>query len=165
MLTDLILFANAQCSKMVAGAAFVAVVVYRDEWTLSLVGGAICNAAVGKGLKRLLQVSRPETSNRGSHGMPSSHANSLCFYATSLRTRAYLSHTPAFSLAVQVVFVLCCVSIMHCNPQASVFYGYTATICYARVVLTKDHTHAQVVVGACLGAACALALEMNRPLY
>eukprot|EP00040_Diaphanoeca_grandis_P035317 m.221696 g.221696 ORF g.221696 m.221696 type:complete len:150 (+) comp33355_c0_seq13:461-910(+) len=149
MLTDLILFANAQCSKMVAGAAFVAVVVYRDEWTLSLVGGAICNAAVGKGLKRLLQVSRPETSNRGSHGMPSSHANSLCFYATSLRTRAYLSHTPAFSLAV----------------QASVFYGYTATICYARVVLTKDHTHAQVVVGACLGAACALALEMNRPLY
>eukprot|EP00040_Diaphanoeca_grandis_P035318 m.221702 g.221702 ORF g.221702 m.221702 type:complete len:101 (+) comp33355_c0_seq14:84-386(+) len=92
---------------------------------------------------------RPETSNRGSHGMPSSHANSLCFYATSLRTRAYLSHTPASSLAV----------------QAFVLYGYTAAICYARVVLTKDHTHAQVVVGACLGAACALALEMNRPLY
>ena len=46
--------------------------------------GSLLNAALGKVLKLFLSQPRPDGSRRPSYGMPSSHANSLFFFATFL---------------------------------------------------------------------------------
>jgi len=152
------LFANKWCSTMVAGTAFVAVAVYRNEWTISLVGGAVVNAGIGKALKRFLKVSRPDTSQRFSHGMPSSHANSLFFYAAALSCRAITAHASSSSSSSSS-------SSWHVAAQVILLNGYASMISYSRVYLTKDHTPAQILGGAVLGISCGLMLECFRPLY
>lgn len=136
---------------MVSGTAFAALAIYRNGWIFSLVAGSLVNAAIGKVVKRVLKTRRPAPSTRPSHGMPSSHANSLFFFATSLAMRTVATAAPTLG-----------------NPGGSgapwvgircaALFGYATMIAGTRVY-TEDHTVPQIVVGAMLGAGCAIVNE------
>eukprot|EP00041_Stephanoeca_diplocostata_P011242 m.182762 g.182762 ORF g.182762 m.182762 type:complete len:142 (+) comp18470_c0_seq3:665-1090(+) len=99
--TTFMLILNKYCSVSVSSAAFVALAWLHNEAMVSLVVGSLANAAVGKMMKRMIGAARPSESQRSSKGMPSSHANSLSFFATSLSLRMLTtplgspSHTPS----------------------------------------------------------------------
>uniref|UniRef100_A0A0G4HKN4 Phosphatidic acid phosphatase type 2/haloperoxidase domain-containing protein n=1 Tax=Chromera velia CCMP2878 TaxID=1169474 RepID=A0A0G4HKN4_9ALVE len=67
----------------VSGLVGVLLFTRRDAAALTCVVGALMNAIAGKILKRLLNLSRPPGARQSDPGMPSSHATSLFFLATS----------------------------------------------------------------------------------
>lgn len=77
--------------------------------------------------------------------MPSSHANSLAFFAAFL------------SLGLRAA-----VEERRCSSSTAVAAGlglwlYTGAVCFTRVQITCHHTWPQVGVGVALGSASALA--------
>eukprot|EP00055_Hartaetosiga_balthica_P014291 m.77798 g.77798 ORF g.77798 m.77798 type:complete len:190 (+) comp8555_c0_seq3:100-669(+) len=161
---------NRCCSMVVAGSAFVVLAYRRDVVAAAVVVGALVDAGAGKLLKRAFAVQRPSTSAKQSHGMPSSHANSLFFWATTLslalvKTANDLSLSSSSSPILRKgdyhfpmsMFItttnMGTISIATDLALAAVFtmFAYTVAICYARVYVSKDHTIPQIAAGAILG--------------
>lgn len=137
-----ILFLNKQCAVMVVSAAALAIIIRPCEATIALPSAALVNAIIGKGLKRIIGEARPlgATDCSKTQGMPSSHANSLFFWATALSIRAM---DGPFAIVVAITT-----------------YGYAALIALTRCTLTSQHTVAQVVVVGYIGTFSACVFEL-----
>lgn len=118
----------------VAGCAAAAVLYRHDLASLLCVSGAIGNALLSKVLKRLLNEARPSGARLKDPGMPSSHSQSLFFFASYLSCAAAHATRPA--LRVGAVALL---------PLA----GFLAW----QRVRAGLHTPAQVLVGGTIGCA------------
>jgi membrane-associated phospholipid phosphatase len=83
--------------------------------------------------------------------MPSSHANSLFFFATSIAARLGRGNSSlgwsSGSLVVDVV-------------ATGVCFAYACAISGTRVYIEGDHTIEQVVAGVVLGSTCAVVNEV-----
>ena len=108
----------------------------RNAFCSTLFFGALANAAFGKLLKMIVSAERPKESKRhaSTHGMPSSHANSLSFFTAYLSLAAFEA---SFSLGLVIL---------------SATVVYTCCVCYCRIYRTRDHTVEQVFVGLCIGS-------------
>ena len=122
---------------VVSGATFCVVVYKRDAQCAAFLLGAVCNALLSKILKRIINKSRPKGAQLSDPGMPSSHAQSLFFFAGYLSLAALQS--PMLPTAALRWLA------------ASAIAGLAAALTLLRV---RDglHTVAQVSVGACIGA-------------
>ena len=130
---------------VVSGAAFATLCVRRDLATALCIFGAIVNALLAKLCKRLFNASRPDGAGLSDPGMPSSHAQSLFFFATYL---SMMLDEPALSSVLRgnaYTFIL-----SRLLPVA--FFGAAAVLASLRV-RAGLHTIAQVGVGACFGSA------------
>ena len=65
----------------VSGATFLVLAYKRDVQSAAFLLGAVSNALLSKILKRLINASRPQGAQLSDPGMPSSHAQSLFFFA------------------------------------------------------------------------------------
>eukprot|EP00053_Salpingoeca_punica_P023707 m.11208 g.11208 ORF g.11208 m.11208 type:complete len:152 (+) comp5537_c0_seq1:30-485(+) len=136
-------FLNRNCSWMVSSTAF-AVLFYRRDWpTFIFVAGSLLNAALGKTLKYVLKHERPISTTAAApktHGMPSTHANSLFFFAVhlSLNTLACRDWQPASQWLI-----------------VGSLFSYASAVSLTRVYIEPVHTLAQVVAGVALGTVCA----------
>ena len=148
MIRSAVLTVNRATSRGVSGTTSLALAYLRTPWMAAFVVGALLNALLGKCMKYTLKVRRPKGAALSTPGMPSSHATSLFYFATTLSLAAAaaarakgdgnvtLAYLPVPWLAVPVLT-----------------FGYSATVAYARICLTKVHTFPQVLVGAVLGSA------------
>lgn len=151
-----ILWLNRRCSLMVVSTSGLAILLYPSEATVSLPTTALCNAILGKMLKKLIDQQRPEGAKGCSKtkGMPSSHANSLFFFATALTLRAAAAHR-AGGLTREAQLAVTAFS-----------FAYAAMIAWARCTFARQHTVAQVLAGACLGTTSAYCTEIYfRPYW
>ena len=129
-------------TKWIVSAAAVGTLLFRrDVETASCMVGALCNAFAAKILKRLFNAARPNGAVLSDPGMPSSHAQSLFFFASYLSLVArerlpQLSHASPRSLSIAMPTGIFAVA------------GYLA---YLRVHAGL-HTPAQVIAGGCFGA-------------
>jgi len=121
----------------VALSVLISLVVLRDPFTLAMVIGSVLNAIFGKILKKIIDEERPEVAKgiKESSGMPSSHANSLFFFASflSLATQSPVDWLPISSWAV-----------------VCILFSY-ATISSLWRVHSGLHTYPQITAGAVLG--------------
>lgn len=72
---------------LVGGSCALAAIVHPTTEVYGLIGGAIINALFSKTLKKIIKQERPSTDPKHAelgHGMPSSHAQSLFYFATYL---------------------------------------------------------------------------------
>ena len=140
-----LLFLNAITSKAVTAAAAFFVLYHRTPYAILFVVGALLNAAVGKLLKKLLNIRRP-TTTLATPGMPSSHATSLSYFAATLTLTA--KHFPT-----SIPFG---VGLNDPTTMGTVTATYIVLIAFARVQLTQVHTVLQIVVGCILGSTSAI---------
>lgn len=73
---------------IVSSAAAATLLVRRDTATMMCIVGAILNALLSKVMKRVINEARPEGARLTDPGMPSSHAQSLFFFAAYLSAAA-----------------------------------------------------------------------------
>ena len=73
---------------VVSGSAAIVVAYRRDAASILCILGAVLNALLSKVLKRLLNEARPAGAPLADPGMPSSHAQSLFFFASYLSVAA-----------------------------------------------------------------------------
>eukprot|EP00052_Salpingoeca_macrocollata_P014547 m.114537 g.114537 ORF g.114537 m.114537 type:complete len:174 (-) comp19355_c0_seq4:268-789(-) len=138
-----VVFLNTHCSRMVVFATGMALLYNHDIPTIVFTLGTIGNMQLTKLLKRSIQQRRPEAAVgvKKSHGMPSSHASSLAFFATHLSLIVWT--TPDLGRQTRLLL-----------PAA--MWLYTATICYARMSLQCVHTPAQLLCGVGVGVGTGL---------
>ena len=137
---------------VVSGTAFATLCWRRDLPTASCIFGAVLNALLGKVLKRIFNSSRPTGAALTDPGMPSSHAQSLFFFAS------YLSLV-VDDLVIES-FVGSAPIIRAAFPAAC--FGTAAVLANLRV-RAGLHTYAQVSVGGAFGAAAAAAWVKLQP--
>ena len=138
---------------VVSLSTFVVLCLRRfDEASTLFVAGAICNAVLSKVLKRCFNAARPAGARLADPGMPSSHAQSLFFFA------AYLGAAARDSVAIGRLL----------GPDAprrtvDLVRGAVAVgLVVAALALSLQrvaaglHTLAQVVVGGVVGGVCGL---------
>jgi dolichyldiphosphatase len=131
-------------TKWVVSGATVAVWLWRqDGAVLYFLLGSVLNALLSKLLKRAFKQPRPPGAQEQEPGMPSSHAQSLAFFAVYLSLSVCAVDDGALSPALRVgaVVALCCTALL---------------LAWARVT-SGLHTAAQVCVGLCVGASTAAA--------
>uniref|UniRef100_A0A7S1BXR2 Phosphatidic acid phosphatase type 2/haloperoxidase domain-containing protein n=1 Tax=Corethron hystrix TaxID=216773 RepID=A0A7S1BXR2_9STRA len=121
--------------EVVSLSFFLALALRRDAPVLAFFAGSVLNSLSSKVLKRILSQSRPDGSALGDPGMPSSHATSLGFIASYALADGYLGTSAAAA------------------PLAAAYVG----ACLLHRVQTRLHTWEQVLVGAALGCANAVA--------
>ena len=136
----------------VSGLTAAALCYRRDSATALFVFGAVLNALLSKVLKRLINNARPSGSALSDPGMPSSHAQSLFFFAAylcivthrSTTVPEFFEHTPR--LAMKLL-------------RETLAYCFPAVALGLALVRVRDglHTHAQVFVGAVIGGAMGCA--------
>jgi dolichyldiphosphatase len=139
---------------LVSGTTFVVLCYRRDVVIALFLVGAISNALLSKVLKRLINASRPHGARLSDPGMPSSHAQSLFFFA------AFLAMT-----------VQHCDWPFNCAPQLLqlIRYGTASGILVLATILTLLrvrgglHTVAQVSVGAAIGSLCGTCWYLQQP--
>lgn len=134
----------AETRWIVSACAFVALVTRDDQRVTFCVAGAIVNALVNKGLKRLIAQARPPGSPLHDPGMPSSHASSLFFF-TAYIALALMQHAAPYGGACAIALI-------------------ALAGCAARSRVPRFHTTAQVSVGAVVGSLAGAAWhELARP--
>ena len=140
-----VLLLNAYTSRGVTACTFLALVALRTAWCVHFVAGALLNAAWGKFLKYcVFRQRRPATAGTlQTPGMPSSHSQSLSYFATSLSCAAVWSCAQGRTTASAAAGV------------ALATFGYALLVGFARVHLTKVHTIPQVAVGFLCGGSFA----------
>lgn len=150
MLTPILEFLHikglAETKVGVSALTFLLLLYRRDATTSLFLFGAISNALLSKILKRLINSSRPTGAPLEDPGMPSSHAQSLFFFAAFLASGAQIWSMP--------------IEFANGTPLASVFRAVASVAIVAlAAVLTLLrvraglHTMAQIGVGAVIGAA------------
>mmetsp|Transcript_14525 Transcript_14525/g.29117 ORF Transcript_14525/g.29117 Transcript_14525/m.29117 type:complete len:194 (-) Transcript_14525:387-968(-) len=139
---------------LVSGAAFATLCWRRDIESMLCILGAILNALVAKILKRIFNAARPQGARLSDPGMPSSHAQSLFFFASFLALavdeRALLSVISA-ELAPSVRLVL-----------PPLLFGLAGFLSQLRV-RAGLHTVEQVGVGACFGTSIGALWHTAQP--
>jgi len=124
---------------LVSGAAFGVLLWRHDTASVLCVTGAVLNAIFGKVLKRLINEARPEGARETDPGMPSSHAQSLFFFATYLSLAALRAPE------------------LEATTRAAASLGLLGLATAGSVHRVKSglHTPAQITVGAAVGSADA----------
>ena len=133
----------------VSGATFLVLAYKRDVQSAAFLLGAVSNALFSKILKRLINASRPQGAQLSDPGMPSSHAQSLFFFAGYLGTGAMLWPSLQLEPAVRLA-----------AAGATVALASTLTLLRVHAGL---HTLAQVAVGACIGAVNGTLMLLASP--
>ena len=128
---------------LVSGTAFATLCCRRDLQTAGCILGAVLNALMGKVLKRVFNMRRPDGAELSDPGMPSSHSQSLFFFASYLST---VADEQMLHLTVGAIAPL---PLLHAAVP-TVCFGFAAALAYLRV-RAGLHTVAQVSVGAVLG--------------
>lgn len=140
---------------IVSGVAALILMIKRDAATILCLIGAITNAIFGKILKRIINEARPRGARLVDPGMPSSHAQSLFYFATYLSLiiiQGKLSNFVGKSVASQI---LTCVLIM----------GLACTGAIYRV-RKGLHTFPQISVGGIVGMLFAIFWQtFVQPLF
>lgn len=121
---------------LVSGTAFATLCWRRDVQSAGCIFGAVLNALVAKILKRVFNAARPSGSRLSDPGMPSSHAQSLFFFAS------YLSVCIVRKSAMDSMWQ---------RTGLSVGLFYVAALLARQRVLAGLHTMGQVAVGAGFG--------------
>ncbi|XP_074572790.1 lipid phosphate phosphatase epsilon 2, chloroplastic-like [Curcuma longa] len=133
-------FINKMTKWIVSGLFGLLILWKHDAESMWVVTGSVLNAMLSKALKRILNHERPVAGIRSDPGMPSSHAQSI-FY-------------------IDVTAILLMFHSMGLNPYTvtvgsiALFLG--SYLAWLRVS-QKLHTLSQVLVGALLGTAFAIA--------
>lgn len=133
---------------VVSGSAFAVLCYRRDAQTACFLFGAICNALLSKVLKRLINISRPVGARLSDPGMPSSHAQSLFFFAAYLASGVAGWQTlpsPMLRAGAAVGLVLLATGLTLLRVRAGL------------------HTPLQVGVGAVIGAVNGAAMWVASP--
>ncbi len=151
-LRRILLVVNALTGVSVSCAAFLYLSYRFSAFSFSLTFFAVANAVVGKVLKVLLKDRRPhvddgKSTRHKTYGFPSSHANSLSFFASFLTVASFLPENgPAVLSLARSLFLG--IDFSHRCPAAlalsCVMIVYTFAVCYTRVEITGHHTWKQV---------------------
>lgn len=155
---------------LVSGSAFIVLLVRRDAATVTFLCGAIGNALLSKVLKRLINAARPAGARLSDPGMPSSHAQSLSYFAVFLALGAETWEAtlpPRLLHLLRPLMLLSPPLLRHAGAALSLALGAALTALRVRAGL---HTPAQCAVGAAIGGlngaccfftmpACVLALQ------
>ena len=136
--TSILLLLNAITSKLVTITTFLTLIYFHNYFTLHFVVGSILNMLLGKAMKRILNIQRPTQSIKSDPGMPSSHATSLSYFATSFTLTA---SNPIFQYNSSFIILSS--------------WLYVFTICYTRTAITNVHTLPQIAAGLMLGTTFA----------
>ena len=121
-------------------------ILSRPDWLpVYVVSGGVLNGLVSKAIKRVVRQPRPTGSPRQGSGMPSSHAQTLFFFSTTLALLALDRHTVPATVPI-------------------VSLGYSV-IAVAHRVTERLHSIAQTAVGAVLGTLFALAFHRLEPSF
>ena len=136
----------AETKVVVSGSTFLLLLYRRDAATALFLLGAISNALLSKILKRLINASRPTGAQLEDPGMPSSHAQSLFFFAAFLASGAQIWSMPSS-------FELSPMQTVQLRAAASLAIVALAAMLTLLRVRAGLHTMAQISVGAVIGAA------------
>ncbi|EGD78177.1 hypothetical protein PTSG_09053 [Salpingoeca rosetta] len=134
---------NTWTPRLLVGSCLAYMALDRTRYSLLFVAGSLLDVAVGKLVKRVVDEGRPATSKKQTRGMPSTHANSLFYFAVSTHLTLYNAFNNPPSRLLR-------------DAVPALGYVWAASVAYTRVSLTGDHTPPQVVAGAALGTAFAL---------
>jgi len=88
----------------VAGAAATTLLWRRDTATVLCLSGAVLNGLLSKVLKRVINEARPAGARLRDPGMPSSHAQSLFFFAAYISVALALAETGLPALWAALIF-------------------------------------------------------------
>lgn len=130
--------------NVVSGTAACVLLYQRNASTILCLLGAILNGVSSKVLKRLFNESRPAGARLEDPGMPSSHAQSLFFFASYLSILA-ANHDSLSALAPPPS------PLVRFATAAAVLVGASAAA--VSRIASGLHTPAQIIVGAAFGAA------------
>ena len=97
---------NMETRWVVSVCAALTLAYRRDAASALCIVGAVLNALLSKVLKRVLNMSRPTGARLADPGMPSSHAQSLFFFASYLSTAMGQSAQPVRSTSVVILFLM-----------------------------------------------------------
>ena len=136
--TSILLLLNAITSKLVTITTFLTLIYFHNYFTFHFVVGSILNMMLGKAMKRILNIQRPTQSIKSDPGMPSSHATSLSYFATSF---TFTASNPEFQYNSSLIILSS--------------WLYVFTICYTRTTITNVHTVPQIAAGLMLGTTFA----------
>ncbi|KAF8071016.1 LPPE2 [Scenedesmus sp. PABB004] len=136
-----VLSAVNESTKWAVSTAVLAVLLWhRNAAAAWAVLGAVASSFLCKGLKHSINQERPGGARKTDPGMPSSHANSLCFLA-AYSALALVHHAPAAGGQAAAA-------------AAALTLALGVFLTWLRVRLGY-HTAPQVLVGAALGAGTA----------
>ena len=149
-------------------------VYYHNYQVIIFVIGAITQSFIGKGLKKILKQPRPSSSTRITYGMPSSHSNVLFFFSVYI-SQHILRSSSLFILPLLQFFNLINNNIDNNNninnninnPNNYNNFPYVSEIeimimifisTYLSIIriINKEHSFAQIFVGAIVGSISAL---------
>lgn len=135
--------------------------------------GGVANSILSKILKLVIRQPRPKHSPKGGHGMPSSHSQSISYFATVLEWKIFtfvLDSWPTLGVSQQhhpiVALLLCTVILMYsyyawwdaCLLNMTIYWllnwnNVSVSFVFSSYrISTGRHTLAQTVVGAVVGA-------------
>jgi dolichyldiphosphatase len=138
---------------IVVSAVAATVLWRRDVASILCVSGAVLNALFSKVLKRAINEARPAGARLSDPGMPSSHAQSLFFFAAYLSAAAMRADLlPVLAIADSGLPSL--VTVSATPEQATAFAALALASAVAAASLRVSdglHTLAQVGVGAMIG--------------
>jgi dolichyldiphosphatase len=138
---------------IVVSAVVVTVLWRRDVAAVLCVSGAVLNALLSKVLKRVINEARPAGARLSDPGMPSSHAQSLFFFAAYLSAAVLRAEfLPALVIAESELPSF--VQVSSTPEQATVCIALallSAVGATSRRISDGLHTREQVVVGAIIG--------------
>ena len=126
---------------VVSGLVFGTLCYRRDALTASVILAAIANALLSKVLKYVINAARPAGAALADPGMPSSHAQSLFFFAMYLACGAISWPAPSETLNHTTMRRVAAVAII----------AVAALLTLLRVK-SGLHTMAQIGVGGAIGA-------------
>jgi len=163
MPTGFVSNAASKTRWIVSGLAAATLFWRQDAATILCITGAILNALLSKVLKRVINESRPEGARLADPGMPSSHSQSLFFFATYLSAAAAQAETltlPALHATVppavlpSIVFISSSSLALKAAIAAGLFALASGAAAYR--VAVGLHTPAQIGAGAAIGSATGL---------
>lgn len=143
-------------TRWLVSGATLAVLYWRgfDQPSVLFLFGAVLNAVLSKLLKRWLNAARPEGARLADPGMPSSHAQSLFFFAAYLGTALLEASDRTFR---DVLGEGTADGAIRLARDVSCFAVWCAALGGSLTRVSSGlHTFAQVGVGGGIGAAAGL---------
>ena len=87
--------------------------------------GAVVNAVLSKILKRAIKIPRPELSSKPGYGMPSSHAQSMCYFLALLSVKRHFlfdaEHLNFIFLAGMTIYIS--LARCGCNVNMLIYFN------------------------------------------
>lgn len=131
-------YVGKSAKYIVSGLAFM-LLLLNESWVPKyFVMGGVANSFLSKFIKVIIKQPRPVASPKLGYGMPSSHAQSLIYFATVLSLSLQAEYFSLYPIGMLV--------------SSSFIWAYAILACSWRVQ-SKLHTVMQTGVGATLGLA------------